>query len=192
MGKRLQRYPHSQRVLPENSDANIAEDLKTRYIAEGHFIRAFYYFSLVKRFGGVPLIKEVQEYTGKHRRIKGSQKHGGRDLNFIAEECDLAIAGLPESYAATDQFRATKYAAAALKSRAMLYAGSISKYGNLQLNGLVGIPADKANSFFEKSMATSEMIIQSGQFSLYEKMTTKRPITRICSWIRPYTRKRSM
>ena len=55
----------------------------------------------------------------------------------------------------------------------MLYAGSISKYGNLQLNGLVGIPADKANSFFEKLMATSEMIIQSGQFSLYEKNDDK-------------------
>ena len=155
-------------------DANIAEDLKTRYIAEGHFIRAFYYFSLVKRFGGVPLIKEVQEYTGGNiDELKVARNTEEETWNFIAEECDLAIAGLPESYAATDQFRATKYAAAALKSRAMLYAGSISKYGNLQLNGLVGIPADKANSFFEKSMAASEMIIQSGQYSLYEKNDDK-------------------
>lgn len=33
-------------------------------IAEARFIRAFHYFNLVKRYGGVPIVTEVQQYTG--------------------------------------------------------------------------------------------------------------------------------
>lgn len=157
--------------LPSSS---IAEDMKERYIAEAHFIRAFYYFTLVKRFGGVPILKEVQEYSGNNiEDLKVPRDTEESVWNFVAEECDLAMNGLPESYGASEQFRATKYAAAALKSRAMLYAGTISKYGNVQLNGLVGIPADKANSYFEKSLNASDIIIKSGKYSLYEKNDDK-------------------
>ncbi|MDR1202990.1 MAG: RagB/SusD family nutrient uptake outer membrane protein [Tannerellaceae bacterium] len=153
--------------------ATINEDLKQRYTAEAHFIRAFNYFTLVKRYGGVPILKDAQEYVGDVELLKVSRDTEEATWNFIAEECDLAIAALPESYADAEQYRATKYAAYALKSRAMLYAGSISKYGNVQLNGLVGIPADKANDFFEKSLNASEAIIRSGKFALYQKEADK-------------------
>lgn len=156
--------------LQKIETALISDDLKTRFIAEAHFVRAFHYFTMAKRYGGVPLIKEPQEYTGSNiEELKTPRDTEEATWNFIAEECDLAIAGLPEEYGASDQFRATKYAALALKSRAMLYAGSISRYGSVQLNGLVGISADKAASFFEKSLNASDAIIKSGRFSLYEK-----------------------
>lgn len=151
-------------------NSTISEELKARYIGEAHFIRAFYYFALVKRYGGVPLIKEVQEYSGNNiEELKIPRNTEEETWNFIAEECDLAIQALPETYSATEQFRASKYAAAALKSRAMLYAGSISKYGNVQLNGLIGISQDKSNSFFEKSLNASDLIIKSNKYSLYDK-----------------------
>ena len=76
---------------------------------------------------------------------------------------------MPESYGTTDQFRVTQYAAAALKVWALLYACSISRYGTVQLNGLVGIPADKANDFFKRSMEASDMIIKSGKFALFNQ-----------------------
>ena len=44
----------------------------------------------------------------------------------------------------TDLGRATKYAALALKSRVALYAASIAQYGKVQLDGVVGIPSEKA------------------------------------------------
>lgn len=154
--------------------APISDDLKKRYIAEAHFIRAFDYFVMAKRYGGVPIIKEPQEYTGDNiQDLKLPRNTEVQTWNFIAEECDLAIAGLPDKYDSKDQYRATKYAAYALKSRAMLYAGSISRYGKVQLDGLVGIPADKANSYFESSMTASNEIIKSGDFSLYEKEADK-------------------
>ena len=51
----------------------------------------------------------------------------------------------------------------------MLHAGSIARYGQVQLNGLTGIPADRANGYFSLSLAASEAIINSGRYSLYDK-----------------------
>ena len=156
--------------LEKIPESPFTEEQKQRWIAEAHFVRAFHYFTMAKRYGGVPLVKEVQEYTGDNvEDLKIPRNTEEETWNFIAEECDLAIAGLPESYDATEQFRASKYAAAALKARALLYAGSISRYGSVQLNGLVGIPSDKADDFFRRSMEASSMIIESGQFELFNQ-----------------------
>lgn len=160
--------------LSKIQSSDVSDDLKKQWIGEAHFIRAFHYFNMVKRYGGVPLIKEAQQYTGDNiEQLKVPRDTEDAVWNFIAEECDLAIEGLPESYNSSDQFRATKYAAAALKSRAMLYAASISKYGKLQLGGLVGVPSDKADTYFESSMSASDIIINSGKFSLYNKDADK-------------------
>jgi hypothetical protein len=62
--------------------------------------------------------------------------------------------------------------ALALKSRAMLYAGSIAKYNNLRPvpittpGGEVGIPASRANEYYQKSLDASNEIINSGRYSL--------------------------
>jgi len=37
--------------------------LRSRFEAEGRFIRAFHYFQLVKRYGGVPLVTQVKQYA---------------------------------------------------------------------------------------------------------------------------------
>ena len=41
------------------------EDEKKTTIGEVKFLRAWVYFTLVKRYGGVPLIDKPQQYTGK-------------------------------------------------------------------------------------------------------------------------------
>jgi len=68
----------------------------------------------------------------------------------------------------------------ALKSRAMLYAGSIAKYGQVQLDGLVGIPASEVQRYFQMSYDASMALIpvpdggsnQANQFSLYKNDIT--------------------
>src|SRR5699024_8464384 len=57
-----------------------------------------------------------------------------------------------------------------LKSRAMLYAGSIAKYGKVRLDGILGIPSDKANFYFKQSLDASNKIMDSKQYSLYTKL----------------------
>lgn len=156
--------------LEKVPNATIDQSLITQYIAEAYFLRAFNYFVMAKRYGGLPLVKEVQQYNSNNiNDLKIPRSTEDETWSFIAEDLDRAIANLPERHDAANQFRATKYAAYALKSRSMLYAGSISRYGKVQLNGLVGIQESKANSYFQLALDASEKIIESGRYGLYER-----------------------
>lgn len=138
--------------------------------AECRFIRAFYYFDLVKKYGGMPIINEVQTFNSNLSELQVKRNKEEEVYAFILTELDEAIKDLPEAQNRANSNRATKYTALALKSRAMLYAGSIAKYGNVQLDGLVGIPADKASKYFTESFDAAKIIIESGKFGLYDKL----------------------
>ncbi|QNR87090.1 RagB/SusD family nutrient uptake outer membrane protein [Pedobacter riviphilus] len=153
-------------------NAAIDNDSKKRFLAEARFIRAFEYFSLVKRYGGVPLVTKVQEYkTGDDVAGLIVQRSKEQDIyDFISTELDAVVNDLPEDYGndPANAFRVNKYAALALKSRAMLYAASSAKYGTVQLNGLVGITPGLANAYWQKAMDAADLIIKSGKYELYD------------------------
>ena len=155
--------------LEKINTSSIPEASIKSYIAECRFIRAFYYFDLVKKYGGMPIIKEVQTFDNNLEELQVPRNKEEEVYDFILEELNAAIADLPDSRG-TDNYRATKMTAQALKSRAMLYAGSIAKYGTVQMNGLVGIPAAKANTYFAESMNASKAIMESNKFKLYDKL----------------------
>lgn len=91
---------------------------------EARFLRAYFYFELVKRYGGVPLIKESLPLNADFTKFERNSLQ--ECINFITSECDLAVPELPLPY--TDPLdigrRATRFAALALKSRVLLYAAS--------------------------------------------------------------------
>jgi hypothetical protein len=55
----------------------------------------------------------------------------------------------------------------------MLYAGSIAKYGSVQLQGLVGIPSSDANKYFQASFDAAKAVVDSGNYSLYNEKPDK-------------------
>lgn len=149
--------------------AAIPEERIKEYTAECRFIRAYYYFDLVRRYGGMPIIEEVQVFDNNLEELQVPRNTEAEVYDFILRELDAAIADLPDSWDANNANRATKIVSQALKSRAMLYAGSIAKYGAVQLDGLVGIPASKANTYFTESMNASKAVMESGKYALYDK-----------------------
>ncbi len=151
---------------------NVAADVKKQRSAEVRFLRAFQYFTMVKKYGGLPLITVPQKIDGGEANFVPRNKEQ-EVYNFITAECDAIAAELPASYAGADLGRATKFAALALKSRAALYAGSIAKYGQVQLDGVVGIAAGAAQNYWQASYDASKAIINSGQLSLYNKYPDK-------------------
>ena len=148
--------------------ATISETMIKQYAAECRFIRAYYYFDLVKKYGGMPIIKEVQVFDNNLDSLQVPRNTEDEVYDFILKELDAAIVDLPVSWDANNANRATKTVAQALKSRAMLYAGSIAKYGTVQLNGLIGIPASKATAYFTESMNASDSVMKSTKYSLYD------------------------
>ena len=135
------------------------------WIAEAKFIRAYVYFQLVKRYGGVPLLEKAQQITDTLSIARSSHE---ACYDFILKDLDDAIANMP---ATSDKGRANKYVAAAFKSRVAIYAGSIARYGTkyeLNVNSvmLCGIPASRANDYFQQAWDAAKVVEQGG-FSLY-------------------------
>jgi hypothetical protein len=91
--------------------------LQARYIGEAKFLRALFYFDLVRAWGDVPKITAVNTPLPQSRAPKEEI------YTLIEEDLDAAIAGLPEKdeYAPADLGRATKGAAHALKARVHLW-----------------------------------------------------------------------
>jgi hypothetical protein len=91
---------------------------------EVRFLRAFFYFELIKRYGSVPLLTRTYGLN----EINDVQKASFDDIaEFIATECDSVAKYLPTSYTSVPQAetgRVTKGACFALKSRVLLYAAS--------------------------------------------------------------------
>jgi hypothetical protein len=161
--------------LPKNS-ANFTDTRIKELTGEAYFCRAYFYFAMAKRYGGVPIIKTVQNYP--EQTIEELQVHRDKEQDvwtFIGEDLDKAFELMPVT---SPRGRANKYAAAALKSRAMLYAGSIAKYGSVNFvageartQGFVGIPATAANGFFTKAWDAAKLV--EGHYSLYQKDADK-------------------
>ncbi len=133
-------------------------------IAEARFLRAFNYFNMVKRYGGVPLITQVQNLNDPQEILYPKRNTEKEIYDYVIAELDAIM----EDLVPTAQFgRPNKWAALCLKSRASLYAGSIAKYGTVQLNGLVGIPASAADDYFRKADSSARAVMASGIYSLY-------------------------
>lgn len=141
---------------------------KTELLGEAYSIRAWYYFGMAKRYGGVPIIKVPQQYDPSDPSVLLVNRSTEEDTyNFILEDLDNAIEMLPAVRTSAEKYRINKYAAAALKSRAMLFAASIAKYGAYDKNGLVGFdnPAKAEKYYKEVIKAVDE--VRKGGYSLY-------------------------
>lgn len=133
-------------------------------LGEAYFIRAFYYCELAKRYGGVPLVStENKENIALNKRTTELET-----WKYIAATLDSAIVNLPvsQAIASENRDRANKLTALALKSRSMLYAGTLAKYGKVINNGLQGIPAEYAKEFLTLAAESAAAVVKEGKYSL--------------------------
>ncbi|WP_316828114.1 RagB/SusD family nutrient uptake outer membrane protein [Pedobacter miscanthi] len=157
---------------------NLLDADRKRFIAEGRFLRASYYFEMVKRMGGVPLILNSlsYDYSGDVGYLLFPREKESAIYDFVISEAEAIKDDLPAN--ANTKSRASKAAALAMECRAALYAGSIAKYGastpTVALPGLeVSIPADMARDYYLKALAAAKEIINgsAGAYRLYNNST---------------------
>lgn len=148
---------------------------KTSFIAELRFIRAWMYFEMVRRMGGVPIVTTqlIYDYSGDASSLRKPRAKESEVYDFIASELDAIKEDLKNGITlnssnqiqAVSITRANKYIAMALKSRAMLYAGSLAKYNSQRAvpittpGGEVGIPGSMANAYYQKALDAAKEVI---------------------------------
>ena len=155
--------------------AKLSQPTVNALLGEAHFLRAYYYFSMAKRYGGVPIITVPQDPAAALSTLQVHRDKEQATWDFIGAELDLGYQMMPET---SDAGRANRYAAAALKSRAMLYAACVARYGSVNFvdgparsQGLVGIPADKATAYFQAAYDAAKLL--EGHYSLYSANSDK-------------------
>ena len=112
-----------------NTDYSAQMHRYRNYQYEARFMRAYYYFNLVKAYGGVPLIDHVMTAEEVNQLSRSS---ADEIFKFIIAECDDIKDKIVENYSDLGQYaldteetgRADRLAVLALKARAALYWAS--------------------------------------------------------------------
>lgn len=102
----------------------LSEEQKKELIGEAHFLRGLLWFDMARKMGRfVPITKVLTQDDTEafHTPLTSSVDES---YKLILEEFNLAVEGLPET---SDQGRANKYAALALRSRMALQAYAYTK-----------------------------------------------------------------
>lgn len=152
-------------------------DQSKAWIAEAKFIRAYVYFQLAKRYGGLPKVLEPQVLTSNEEDLWVARESHAATYDFILQDLDDAIADMPEK---SDAGRANRYVAAALKSRVALHAATTARYGSLKFQDwevdgvlLQGIPSSRANDYFKQAWDAAKLVESSGNYELHSANADK-------------------
>ena len=105
-------------VINRVPDIPMDDALKTRLLGEAHFLRAFFYFKLVRAFGGVPMVT-AEDPPRQLERSSATELYN----EIIIPDLELAIDNLPEksAYGEADLGRATRGAARGLLAKVYLF-----------------------------------------------------------------------
>lgn len=132
----------ANQVLANVPDIEMNPELQTRLLGEARFLRAYFYFFLVRTYGDIPLIdRPLNPDEYRQSRVPAAQIY-----EFIEEDLNFAIANLPEKseYPASELGRATAGAAKAYLAKVHLFQND-----------------------FQAAFQLAQEVINSGEYALF-------------------------
>lgn len=141
------------------TDSVMTESVKNRLLGEVHFLRAYYYFRLLRIFGGVPISDHVIDSDAEWNMPRASV---GQVFDFIIEDLKVANSTLwtKSKYASADLGRATKGAAQAMLQKTYLYMAG--EYWNNKIN--MAAPSE----YYQLAKQWGDSVILSGEYNLVD------------------------
>lgn len=143
-------------------------------MAEVRFLRAWYYATLLRNFGGIPLIGDKLFEPSDDLNI--ARNTYAECVSYIVSELDAITNTLPVEHLAQNYGRITKGACLGLKARVLLYAasplfngGGIA--GNAELKALTSYPNFEADRWKQAADA-AEAVIKMNKYTLVEDNAT--------------------
>ncbi len=123
--------------------------------AELRFLRAYYYYTLLDLYGGVPIVTDAATDPDN----PPSRNSNVEVFNFIVDEMTAARANLADSWDAANSGRATKGAADAVLTRLFLNAQTYT--GTVSAGGL-----QPGQARWNDVIEAADRVINSGNYSL--------------------------
>lgn len=113
--------------------ANVRED----YRAQARFLRAYFYWMLIKQYGPVPIIEDQgHDISQSYDKLSVPRNTYDECVEFITSELVQAARVLPLTRSSVWLGQATRGAALATRAKVLLYAASPLYNGNTQLSSL--------------------------------------------------------
>ena len=165
----IYKYVRTCNVFFEKVDAAPFDDenMRKRLKGEVHFLRAYLYHNALGSFGGVPVITKAFTLNDSFNVARSSYEE---TVKFITSECDSAASLLPET--TSEEGRATKGAALALKSRTLLWAASDFANSNGSWAGvydhkeLIGYVGGDRTSRWQAAKDAAKAVMDLGKYAL--------------------------
>lgn len=165
-----------------NYKGNYPEITYNDYLGEAYFVRAYVFYALAKRYGGIPLVTKVINYPASSDELEVPRSSEEETWDQICADFDMAAElMMPKS---PKRGYANKYVALAVKSQAMLYAGSVAKYNETVPGRLTGLgqktgvrvmgfdqatAAEASRRYFTEAYKAAREVMENGGYSLYMK-----------------------
>ena len=133
------------------------------YVGEARFFRAFYYFEMLKKFGGVPIITKTLNINSPELNSPRATRE--EVLALIFEDLDFAIANLrtPDALNTAKEYgRISNTAAQSFKARVALFEGTREKFHSY----------GDATKHLKMAKEAAEAVMNSNDYALYSKPVT--------------------
>lgn len=135
---------------------------RRRVEGEAHFFRAYYYYMLWRRFGGVLLIDHKYDPLTKPEKFPRASYE--QMVSFIVSEADKADSLLSVTNTAADAGRITRGAAIMLKAKTYLWASG-TVFQN-KAKSYLGFTDDKSQAMLQKARAAYDQLFALGVYQL--------------------------
>lgn len=172
--KECYKHIRAVNVFLQNIDGvPMAESAKTLYKAEARFLRAWYYFILVRHYGGVPLLGDVTYDNENYEDMNMKRNTFAECIDYIVDQCNLAAKDLPNRRNGVTFGRVSAGACMGLISRALTYSASKLYNGTTftddpRLQPLMGYP-EYNKERWRLAAEASAKLIATGDWQVYDR-----------------------
>jgi hypothetical protein len=162
----FQGVKYANVVIEKVPVINMDENLKNKYVGEAKFLRALFYFDLVRAWGGMPIITS----TTPDLKVPRSTKE--ETYQFIIDDLLFAVDNLPDktSLQPADFGHATRQAAQALLAKVYLFQGDFvnaAQYATDVINSqMFSLDPDFGHTFSVDGQFNSESVFEVGALGL--------------------------
>jgi hypothetical protein len=155
----------ANQVLLHVPDITMDATLKNRCLGEAEFLRALYYFYLVRAFGDIPLT--LTPANSAAEAATATRTPSAQVYTQIVKDLTDAITKLPTSYSGEDLGRATKWSAQGLLAKVYLTMGDAASLANAATQARAVI-AGSGKSMWPNFADNYKVETENGQESLFE------------------------
>ena len=162
-------------ALARMGECKEMDDIMRRDLTgRAHFLRGFFYFSLLRQYGPVPIVPDTP-YPVDVSIAEASNERNTYDecVDYIVREMEMAVMLLPESRETSNEFIPTKGAALGVISRVLLYAASPWYNGNTRYadwktsDGRQFISLTPDPDKWGKAAAAAKRLIDLGRYEIF-------------------------